>query len=264
MLLNFFKYQATGNDFIIIDDRERTFDINNNSLIQRLCHRKFGIGADGLILLRNEKDVDFKMLYFNADGYEGSMCGNGGRCATAFAHKLFPQKTEFQFMAYDGLHKSAVKSVYDDGFIVKLEMQQVEQPEIIGSDLLLNTGSPHYIKFVQDVALTDVNGEGKAIRNSGPFLRNGVNVNFVEINQQVLTMRTYERGVEDETLSCGTGATAAAIGAFWNKKIDTNSVDIHTRGGNLNVSFDASNNNIFTSVYLTGEATPVFEGKMHL
>jgi diaminopimelate epimerase len=264
MLLNFHKYQATGNDFIIIDDREKAFDVNNNSLIQRLCHRKFGIGADGLILLRNEKEVDFRMLYYNADGYEGSMCGNGGRCVTAFAHQLLPSKTQFQFMAFDGLHKSAVKSVYNDGFIVKLEMQQVAAPEIIGNDLLLNTGSPHYVKFVTDVALTDVNVEGKSIRNSGPFLRNGVNVNFVEINQQFLTMRTYERGVEDETLSCGTGATAAAIAAFWNKKIDTNSVDIHTRGGNLNVSFDASNNKIFTSVYLTGEATPVFEGKMHV
>jgi len=264
MLLSFHKYQATGNDFIIIDDRERKFDISNNSLIQKLCHRKFGIGADGLILLRNEKEVDFKMLYYNADGYEGSMCGNGGRCVTAFAHKLFPLKTEFKFIAFDGLHKSAIKYLQNDGFIVKLEMQQVEAPQQIGNDFLLNTGSPHYVKFVNDVALTEVLLEGRNIRNSGPFLRNGVNVNFVEINQQVLTMRTYERGVEDETLSCGTGATAAAIAAFWGKKIENNSVEIHTKGGNLNISFDASEKDLFTSVYLTGEATPVFEGKMQI
>ena len=264
MLLNFHKYQATGNDFIIIDDRERKFDVTNNGLIQKLCHRKFGIGADGLILLRNEKDVDFKMLYYNADGYEGSMCGNGGRCVTAFAHKLLPSKTEFKFNAFDGLHKSAIKSIYDDGFIVKLEMMQVAAPQKIGDDYLLNTGSPHYVKFVTDVALTDVLGEGKNIRNSGPFLRNGVNVNFVEINQQVLTMRTYERGVEDETLSCGTGATAAAIAAFFGNKINLNSVEIHTRGGNLTVSFDSTEKDIYTSVYLIGEATPVFEGSMHI
>ncbi len=264
MLLNFHKYQATGNDFIIIDDRDRTFDITNNSLIQKLCHRKFGIGADGLILLRNEKEVDFKMLYFNADGYEGSMCGNGGRCVTAFAHKLMPSKTEFKFMAFDGLHKSAIKYLQNEGFFVKLEMQQVAVPEQIGNDFLLDTGSPHYVKFVNDVALTEVLLEGRNIRNSGPFLRNGVNVNFVEINQQVLTMRTYERGVEDETLSCGTGATAAAIAAYWGKMIETNSVEIHTKGGNLNISFDASEKDKFTSVYLTGEATPVFEGKMHI
>jgi diaminopimelate epimerase len=264
MLLKFFKYQATGNDFIIIDDRIREFDTTNNTLIQKLCHRKFGIGADGLILLRNEKDADFRMIYYNADGYEGSMCGNGGRCATAFAHKLMPGKSQFTFMAYDGLHTSSVKSVYNDGFIIQLEMQQVISPENIGEDFLLNTGSPHYVKFVNDVALTEVVAEGKNIRNSGPFLRNGVNVNFVEVNQQVLTMRTYERGVEDETLSCGTGATAAAIAAFWGNKIANNSVEIYTRGGKLNVSFDASEEDKFTSVYLTGEATPVFEGVMQI
>jgi diaminopimelate epimerase len=167
-------------------------------------------------------------------------------------------------MAYDGLHNSSVKSVYDDGFIIQLEMQQVISPENIGEDFLLNTGSPHYVKFVNDVALTEVVAEGKNIRNSGPFLRNGVNVNFVEVNQQVLTMRTYERGVEDETLSCGTGATAAAIAAFWGNKIVNNSVEIYTRGGKLNVSFDASGEDKFTSVYLTGEATPVFEGVMQI
>jgi diaminopimelate epimerase len=262
MQLNFYKYQATGNDFIIIDDRDRKFDLTNNSLIQKLCHRKFGIGADGLILLRNENEADFRMIYFNADGYEGSMCGNGGRCVTAFAHKLLPFKIEFKFMAFDGLHSSSIKSVYDDGFIVKLEMQPVTAPQKISDDYLINTGSPHYVKFVNDVALTDVIKDGRSIRNSGPFLRHGVNVNFVEINQQVLTMRTYERGVEDETLSCGTGATAAAIAAYLSKKINTNSIEIQTKGGKLIVSFDSLENDIFTSVFLTGEATPVFEGSM--
>ena len=172
MLLNFHKYQATGNDFIIIDDRDRTFDITNNSLIQKLCHRKFGIGADGLILLRNEKEVDFKMLYFNADGYEGSMCGNGGRCVTAFAHKLMPSKTEFKFMAFDGLHKSAIKYLQNEGFFVKLEMQQVAVPEQIGNDFLLDTGSPHYVLQVNDLASKNVYQDGKNIRNNEIYSTN--------------------------------------------------------------------------------------------
>jgi diaminopimelate epimerase len=264
MLLHFQKYQATGNDFILIDDRDRKFDTQNSSLIQTLCHRKFGIGADGLILFRTEPGLDFRMIYFNSDGYEGSMCGNGGRCAAAFAAQFFPGKHSFRFNAFDGLHTADLIASKEAGYIVRLQMQQVQLPELIDADLLLNTGSPHYVRFVDDAGAVDVPVEGRSIRNSHRFLREGVNVNFVEVHRDSLTVRTYERGVEDETLSCGTGVTASAIASFVRGAISAQPVKVFTRGGELSVSFTPDAEGDFTDVYLTGEAMPVFNGQIEV
>ncbi len=264
MLIHFQKFQATGNDFILIDDRDRKFDTQNSSLIQTLCHRKFGIGADGLILFRVEPGLDFRMIYFNSDGYEGSMCGNGGRCAAAFAAQFFPGKHNFRFNAFDGLHTAELISSKEAGYIVRLQMQQVQLPEMLGEDLLLNTGSPHYVRFVPDAGAIDVPAEGRMIRNSNRFLREGVNVNFVEVHRDSLTVRTYERGVEDETLSCGTGVTASAIASFFRGEITSLPVKVFTRGGELQVSFFPTEDGDFADVFLTGEAMPVFRGEIEM
>jgi diaminopimelate epimerase len=259
MTFQFYKYQATGNDFIIIDDRDKHFDATNSSLIRRLCNRRFGIGADGLILLRTESGYDFRMVYFNADGYEGSMCGNGGRCAAAFAHKLLNGKTEFEFLAYDGLHNATIRGTTELGLMVQLSMLAVQTIDRMEDDYLLDTGSPHYVKFVEDAATVDVGSEGRKVRNSETFLRDGVNVNFVELHGDSITVRTYERGVEEETLSCGTGVTASALAAVYSARIKQNPVRVFTRGGELNVSFTAASNG-FSKVMLTGEAVCVYTG----
>jgi len=260
MILHFEKFQATGNDFIVIDDRKRSFDEANSNLIKRLCDRRFGIGADGLILLRNMPEVDFQMVYFNADGYEGSMCGNGGRAITAFAHSLEPMRTRFRFNAYDGLHESSVLSSVEHEPEISLLMQNVQITEFIGADFFLDTGSPHYVVFVDDVAGTDVVGIGRSIRNSERFIREGVNVNFVEIQNNSLFVRTYERGVEDETLSCGTGVTASALAAFASGKLLFRTILVKTKGGDLHVSFEPDEMGGFKQVCLTGNALKVFEG----
>lgn len=263
MILSFQKYQATGNDFIMIDDRERTFDIQNSSLIQKLCNRRFGIGADGLIVLRSEPEIDFRMIYFNADGYEGSMCGNGGRCATAFANILFPDKSEYTFKAFDGLHRAKILSAKNDGFVISLGMNDVQTPLDFEQDVVLNTGSPHYVNFVQDAGMIDVNHLGRGIRNSEPYLRDGINVNFVEVHADSITVRTYERGVEEETLSCGTGVTASAIAAHFKQLINIEEVSVFTRGGELKVNFK-KNGEGYKEISLIGEAHPVFQGVIEI
>lgn len=263
MTLPFFKFQATGNDFIIVDDRQKHFDSQNSALIQKLCNRRFGIGGDGLILFRNESEFDFRMIYFNADGYEGSMCGNGGRCAAAFAHKLNPGKYNFKFQAYDGMHEAAIEEIGEYQVLVRLSMQPVQTPEVIDEDLLLNTGSPHFVRFVDDAASVDVNNEGRKVRNSERFLRDGVNVNFAEIHLDSITVRTYERGVEEETLSCGTGVTASAIASHFSGKLNQNPIRVFTRGGELRVHFSTIDGN-FTGVTLSGPATEVFQGTIEI
>jgi diaminopimelate epimerase len=264
MIVHFEKFQATGNDFILIDDRKRTFDTTNNPLIKRLCDRRFGIGADGLILLRNEPEADFQMVYFNADGYEGSMCGNGGRAITAFAHSLEPIRSRFRFIAYDGAHESSILASVEHEPEISLAMQNVTTPEYIGTDLFLNTGSPHYVVFVDDVASIDVVNSGRSIRNSERFIREGVNVNFVEVQGHSLFVRTYERGVEDETLSCGTGVTASALAAYFSGKLAFKSIRVKTPGGDLHVSFEPEEAGGFKDIILTGNALKVFEGKVEV
>jgi diaminopimelate epimerase len=260
MEIPFTKYQGTGNDFVLVDQRINKFiDPNNQSLIQKICDRKFGVGADGLILLEHHQDHDYEMVYFNADGRTSSMCGNGGRCITAFAHQVGIGINEHHFLAIDGKHTSRFN---EDG-MVSLKMNDVSD-YVIGKDFfILNTGSPHYIIFVEDIDDIDVKSQGEAIRYSEEFKTEGINVNFVEIkkNDHIL-VATYERGVEDETLSCGTGVTAAAIAycLTTSKKDSKCNIHIETKGGDLSVSFEQSAETVFSNIWLNGKATKVFTG----
>jgi len=254
MIIEFYKYQGTGNDFIMIDDREKEFDLTDNDLIAALCERRMGIGADGLILLREHDCLDFEMIYFNADGKQSSMCGNGGRCIIAFAQILELIEEETTFMAIDGEHKGRLM---DDG--IYLQMQDVKEIEGIGDGLVLNTGSPHYIEMVDELEFIDVNKQGREIRNSAPFKKEGINVNFV-LDSSELKVRTYERGVEAETLSCGTGVVATAIAMHYANCIEESLVNVKTKGGELTVSFEEFNGG-YRNVWLSGEASMVFAGE---
>jgi diaminopimelate epimerase len=254
MIIEFYKYQGTGNDFIMIDDRENEFDLDNGGLITALCERRMGIGADGLILLREHDVLDFEMIYFNADGKQSSMCGNGGRCIIAFAETLEMIGTETTFMAIDGEHKG---KIMDDG--IALQMQDVSEIKGVGDGLVMDTGSPHYIEMVDDLEHLNVNIEGKRIRNSKEFKEEGINVNFV-LDAAQLQMRTYERGVEDETLSCGTGVVATAIAMHYTNCIEDNLVSIKTKGGELTVSFEEFNGG-YRNIWLIGEASMVYTGE---
>ncbi|TAF66695.1 MAG: diaminopimelate epimerase [Cytophagales bacterium] len=258
MQLHFHKYQGTGNDFIMIDNRQHFFIPDKNRIAQ-LCHRRFGIGADGLILLENTKEADFLMRYYNADGSEGSMCGNGGRCTVQFAADLKIIKQKTTFMAIDGLHEAFIEKG-----LVKLKMKDVEGIEKDPQNAyFLDTGSPHYVAFVENLDSFDVYQEGKKIRYNDRFQEKGTNVNFVEkINQETIYVRTYERGVEDETYSCGTGVTAAAI--VFSTLEKKKQIQIQTKGGNLSVSFEQIGNDTFQQIYLVGLAKKVFEGSLNI
>ncbi|WP_432671652.1 diaminopimelate epimerase [Flavobacterium sp. SM2513] len=255
MEIQFFKYQGTGNDFVMIDNRLQTFP-KNTALIEKLCDRRFGVGGDGLILLENDSKTDFKMVYYNSDGNESSMCGNGGRCIVAFAKKLGIFETETTFIAVDGLHYAKIN---DDG-IVSLQMKDVDEVIIKEDYVFMNTGSPHHVQMVNDVKNFNVKELGSKIRYSDLYGNPGSNVNFVEqINEATFTVRTYERGVEDETLSCGTGVTAVAIAMFATGKTKSKEVALNVEGGLLKVNFQGEENN-FTHIFLTGPATLVFSG----
>ena len=254
MIIEFYKYQGTGNDFIMIDDREKEFDLTDNDLIAALCERRMGIGADGLILLREHDTLDFEMIYFNADGKQSSMCGNGGRCIIAFAQMLEMIEDETTFMAIDGEHKGRLM---DDG--IYLQMQDVKKIEGVGDGLVLNTGSPHYIEMVDELDYIDVDKQGRKIRNSVPFKKDGINVNFV-LDANELQVRTYERGVEAETLSCGTGVVATAIAMHYANCIEETLVNVKTKGGELTVSFEEFNGG-YRNIWLSGEASMVFAGE---
>ena len=207
MQLSFYKYQGIGNDFIIIDNRKEIFPSNNKGYISFLCDRRIGIGADGLILLTNEKDLDFKMVYFNSDGNESTMCGNGGRCLVAFAKHLGIIEDAATFNAIDGLHTATIS----DDNKVRLQMQDVSEIRQKPEAIFLDTGSPHHVQLVTDLDGFDVVKEGAKLRY-GLYGEKGSNINFVEAkSKDVYRVRTYERGVEDETLSCGTGVTAVAL-----------------------------------------------------
>lgn len=254
MQLHFKKYQGTGNDFVLIDNRDNKISLTIKQ-IAFLCDRRFGIGADGLMLLENAEGHDFRMVYYNADGNESTMCGNGGRCIAAFAKQLGIVGNQVSFVAIDGPHTATIN---DDG-TVSLQMQDVHT--IIKGDgyTELNTGSPHYVSFVDNVNTTDVFNIGRSIRNSERYQPKGINVNFVQKSADGIYVRTYERGVEDETYSCGTGVTAAAI-ASNNGTSGHFSTNIKTPGGNLNVSFDKIDADNIKNVILTGPATYVYSG----
>jgi len=254
MIIEFYKYQGTGNDFIMIDDREKEFDLTDNDLIAALCERRMGIGADGLIILREHDTLDFEMIYFNADGKQSSMCGNGGRCIIAFAQMLEMTESETTFMAIDGEHKGRLM---EDG--IYLQMQDVKEIEGVGDGLVLNTGSPHYIEMVDELDYIDIEKEGRKIRNSAPFKKDGINVNFV-LDATELQVRTFERGVEAETLSCGTGVVATAIAMHYANCIEETLVSVKTKGGELTVSFEEFNGG-YRNIWLSGEASMVFAGE---
>jgi diaminopimelate epimerase len=256
MQITFYKYQGTGNDFVMIDNRQHNFPKDNLKLIEKLCDRRFGIGADGLILLENDSETDFKMVYYNSDGNESSMCGNGGRCLVAFAKSLNIIQNETHFIATDGLHHASVL----ENAIVSLQMKDVNAVEVEKGHVFLNTGSPHHVTLVDDLENYDVNNNGAAIRYSDLYGKLGSNVNFVkQISENHFAVRTYERGVEAETLSCGTGATAVAIAMNAIGKTNSNHIILNVEGGKLEVSFDKAND-VYTNVFLKGTATFVYKG----
>lgn len=263
MLLPFFKYQGTGNDFVIIDNRQAVFKNYTSLVIEKICDRKFGIGADGLMLLQNHQAYDFEMVYFNSDGKESSMCGNGGRCISAFAYSLGVIKSEGTFWAVDGEHEVKIHNK-GNNFSVALKMIDVPEIEINPDYYFLNTGSPHYVKFEESIDKMNVFEEGKAIRFNNRFKKAGTNVNFVEAKNGSLFVRTYERGVEAETLSCGTGVTAAAISASVKEKNSREFYDIHTKGGDLRIYLQGNENTGFHDIWLEGPAEFVFKGEIKI
>jgi diaminopimelate epimerase len=260
MELEFYKYQGTGNDFVMIDNRSSTFPKENTQLVAHLCDRRFGIGADGLILLDTDATTDFRMVYYNSDGNLSSMCGNGGRCLVAFAKKLNVIQNETTFMATDGLHHATVGA---DG-IVSLQMIDVAEIKNTQDYSFLNTGSPHHVQIVEDLQHFNVKENGAAIRYGNLYGQAGSNINFVKkIDETTFSLRTYERGVEDETLACGTGATAVAIAMNATGQTNSNEINLNVEGGKLAVSFDKVNEK-YTNVFLKGPAEFVFKGTIEI
>ena len=259
--LQFFKYQGAGNDFILLDSRQKNFEELTIEVIEKLCDRRFGIGADGLMLLKGHPDYDFEMIYYNADGRPGSMCGNGGRCIVAFAKYLDIITEQTEFLAVDGLHFAKISA---EGTQVDLQMIDVDTITNDEEAFVLNTGSPHYVKQVSDLKHLNVFEEGKAIRYNDTYITNGINVNFVEDHGDHLFVRTYERGVEEETFACGTGVTAVALSmAKHNNNIGPQSTAIKVLGGDLRVNFNY-NGQRFSDIFLCGPAMQVFKGEISL
>lgn len=256
MEITFYKYQGAGNDFVLIDNREGNVSLSTAQVAQ-ICDRHFGVGADGLMYLQHSQDADFEMVYFNSDGNESTMCGNGGRCIAAFANRLGAAGTSMRFMAIDGMHEATINT---DG-TVALQMQDVTDITFAGTYEILDTGSPHYVQWVTDTGAIDVFATGRSIRNEDRFQPKGINVNFVSRKGDTLVIRTYERGVEDETLACGTGVTAAAIVSAGR---NTGRFDIPVKavGGDLRVTFEKQEATNATQIVLTGGAEFVFKGSI--
>jgi len=259
--LKFFKYQGAGNDFIIIDNREMQFTETNPQKIANLCDRRFGIGADGFMLLQNSDIADFEMVYYNADGKLGSMCGNGGRCMVAFAKKSGVINSSTNFLAVDGMHSATIN---DLGDWISLKMQDVDHIDLDEDAYVLNTGSPHYVKIVSELEKINVSYEGAFIRNNDTYREEGINVNFAMPENQGYFVRTFERGVEDETLACGTGVTAVALAmAKHNQQTGEIHTPIRALGGDLMIRF-RSENESFSNIFLEGPAKFVFDGTIEI
>lgn len=257
----FYKYQGAGNDFILFDNRTRQLNPNDYAYFAQLCDRRFGIGADGIMLLQTRNNYDFEMLYYNADGRPSSMCGNGGRCIVAFAQYLGIISDKTSFMASDGAHTAQISK---DGTWVSLQMIDVSKIERDGEAFVLNTGSPHYVISHPSIEYLDVATEGRNIRNNATYAKEGINVNFVASSSNGYFVRTYERGVEDETLACGTGATAAAIAmAIAHQQYGKITTPIQVLGGNLSVSFERIADHSFRNIFLEGPAKLVFVGEVN-
>lgn len=259
MKIDFYKYQGTGNDFVIFDNRNGFFPKENVEMVKKICDRRFGVGADGLMLLENAEGFDFKMVYFNADGNPGSMCGNGGRCLVSFAQslELFDRETSFQ--ANGERYQARVANR-----LVSLQMLDVNELKASEGHVFLDTGSPHHVQFEKNVKELDVFALGRKIRFGDPYREAGTNVNFVQqVDENTFRVRTYERGVENETLSCGTGVTAVALASYYLGKTRSNKLQIQTEGGVLEVDFTAENGK-FSNVILTGPATFVYKGNIEI
>jgi len=260
MKIQFAKYQGTGNDFVIIDNRDKKYDGLTKDQIQFLCDRRFGIGADGLMLLNVHPDYDFEMKYYNSDGNESSMCGNGGRCLTKFANDVGLVLSDYKFIAIDGEHEASINL---DG-TVALKMGDVDNVQYNHGSFILNTGSPHFVTMTNDVMHLDVFKKGREIRYSDDFKNEGINVNFVQLTEEPdkIIVRTYERGVEDETYSCGTGVTASALVCSHNDN-GFNRVEVQTKGGGLSVEYDKIDDH-YKNIWLSGPAVKVFEGTIEI
>lgn len=260
MKVEFFKYQGTGNDFIIIDNRTEQYENLSTKQIRYLCNRHFGIGADGLMTLGKNDTLDFELKYYNADGKKGSLCGNGSRCMVKFASDMGLHKNVYHFTTGDGNHEAE----FDLNGLVRLRMNDVDHVEMHFDHFILNTGSPHYVKPVSDIKQVDVKTEGRQIRNGRDFIEEGINVNFIEsIGDDEIYVRTYERGVEEETLSCGTGVTACALVSAHNDN-GFNRVEVKTPGGHLSVEFDKIDEMHFKNIWLNGPAHFVFRGEIEI
>lgn len=259
MQIAFYKYQGTGNDFVMVDNRDGKFNDLSLEQIRVICDRKFGVGGDGLIKLNSKAGFDFEMDYYNADGSK-SFCGNGARCTTAFANQLGIISSSYKFDAIDGTHFASI----NEKGIVSLKMSDVQIIESVNHDYFAHTGSPHYVRFVDDAKLVDVFNEGQQVRYSDEYKTDGVNVNFVQEFDNSCFVRTYERGVEDETLSCGTGVTACALVIAHKNKLEGNfEIQITTLGGDLSVKAKRENDS-FSDVYLDGPAKFVFQGEIYV
>lgn len=261
MKVEFYKYQGAGNDFIMIDNRSGVFDRSRTDWVKQLCDRRFGIGADGLILLQKKEGYDFEMVYYNADGNESSMCGNGGRCIVSFASELGLVNGQAGFMAVDGPHTASI-----DGYYVSLRMSDVDQVERGDGFYYLNTGSPHYVQVVESLRLGDFVEMARAIRYNDRFREAGTNVNFIHFEDPVLRVRTYERGVEDETLACGTGVVASVLAYHLEigGGVGEHTTRVQAVGGALKVTFNYHGKGRFTDIILTGPAVKVFKGSVEL
>ncbi|MEN8928224.1 MAG: diaminopimelate epimerase [Flavobacteriales bacterium] len=257
MRIKFQKYQGTGNDFVMIDNRGSIFDKNNLELVAKLCDRKFGIGADGLILIENHDSVDFELIYFNADGTK-SFCGNGSRCAVAFAKSLNIIADKTVFNAIDGIHEANIE---DD--LIELKMGNVNEVQKYGPHFFIDTGSPHYIVYEDKIQQLDLVSEARKIRYNARYSELGTNVNFVQKADEILEIRTYERGVEDETLSCGTGATAVALSGALKYKMNS-PVTIKVQGGELKIKFNKVSDQNFDNIWLIGKGESVFSGEIEI
>ena len=258
MEFEFEKYHGTGNDFILINDNSKKFPIKDSDRIRLLCDRKFGIGSDGLVIIRDHKEFDFEMLYFNADGVEGSLCGNGSRCAVAYGIDNGLLSNKVVFKAVDGIHYASAES----SEMFSLSFKNLKRIDQNSKSLFLDTGSPHHVQVVTDIENIDIKEKGSFIRYGSKYKEEGVNVSFVEkIGSNLFKLRTYERGVEDETLSCGTGAVAASLAVHYLKLTDANEVSMETLGGILKVKFRLDFGT-YKDTRLIGPAKKVFSGKI--
>lgn len=258
MHITFTKYQGTGNDFILLDNLSGKYDNLTTEQISFLCHRKLGIGADGLIKINSHSNYEFEVDYSNADGSK-SFCGNGARCSVAFAQSLGLVETKTTFLAIDGVHQAKIKEKQ-----VELEMLPVSTIEEKSNDFILDTGSPHFVRFIDNIEFIDIVELGKSIRYSEVFKQNGINVNAVEIlSENHLKMQTYERGVEDETLSCGTGVTASVLAYLQKENLNSNEVKVETKGGVLSVKSQRSTTG-FDNIWLIGSTQQVFQGEINV